>query len=90
MGVDVERGRSSGMTESGREDWNRHAGIKHLRCHEVTEIVKSEVTEACGSPHFDEPFGHEVRRPWAGAGFIRTENEPFVDARYSPSADVAQ
>jgi hypothetical protein len=72
------------MTESGREDWNRHAGIKHLRCHEVTEIVKSEVTEACGSPHFDEPFGHEVRRPWPGAGFVGTENEPIVDARYSP------
>jgi hypothetical protein len=36
------------MTESGRDDRNRHAGIKHLRCHEVTEIVKSEVAEACG------------------------------------------
>src|SRR3984957_8375918 len=84
MGVNVERRGSPCVTESGGDDRNGHAGVKHLSGHEVTEIVKSEMTEPGSATHPDGALRDEVWRPRPGASPVRTEDAAVFGGRLSP------
>jgi hypothetical protein len=74
VGVDVQGGRSSGVTEARRHDRNGGAGVEHLGGREVAQVVESEVTEPGRASHLAQALGHEVRRPWLSWSIV-SEND---------------
>jgi hypothetical protein len=73
------------MAQARRHYRDRDASIEHLGRHEMAKVVESEMTQPGGSSRFDEPLGHEVRRPRPGAGIVGTEDEAIVEGLHSPT-----
>ena len=73
VGVDVERGRGPGVSKACRHNGDRHAGVEHFGGHEMTQVVKAEMTETGGLADADEAFGHEVGQPGAGSCCVGRE-----------------
>ena len=72
------------MTEPGRHDRDRYAGIEHLGCHEVTKIVESKVARPAARliliKRLVTKFGDHGRAP----ALSELKMKQILEVRHSP------